>query len=129
MNDPRPSPDMIDLKPLAYARQLYTENYGYPLYSPEPTSSTPFSLSHGVLIGDVGRVTIDGAFEILFNVRFDASHPRNRIHGVRRDFQPLNIPEVSIIIQPGFHRRDCDIARGVAISRSAEGTASASGTS
>ena len=42
---------------------------GYPLYDPEPDPSLPLATrGKGVRIGDVGLVTQDGSFHVLFNV-------------------------------------------------------------
>ncbi|KIL61354.1 hypothetical protein M378DRAFT_167001 [Amanita muscaria Koide BX008] len=57
-----------------YSRLLLKRRYGYPLYRPEPLEDLPAEYGRkGVRIGDVGRITPDGAFDFLFNV--DSAQP------------------------------------------------------
>jgi hypothetical protein len=48
-----------------YSRILLAKGIGYPLWIPEPP---PQYEKEGVSIGDVGLITFDGRFDILFNV-------------------------------------------------------------
>ncbi|KAI9566676.1 hypothetical protein HD554DRAFT_2007321, partial [Boletus coccyginus] len=48
---------------------------GYPLRFPEPSSTLPSSYREdGIQIGDVGYVTQQGAFNVLFNVSYGLNH-------------------------------------------------------
>ena len=62
-----------------YERQMLPKKRGsFPLWNPQPNAFAP--LTHrrkGVLIGDLGRVTADGAFDVLFNICKAAGHPDN----------------------------------------------------
>ncbi|KAJ7227444.1 hypothetical protein GGX14DRAFT_329722, partial [Mycena pura] len=72
-----------------YCDQLLYQNRGFPLYVPEPQRNLPAEYkAKGVTIGDVGRVTPEGAFDFLFNVYCSAHHPINA-NGVPDDFSPL----------------------------------------
>ena len=48
-----------------YANELICNGCGYPLWIPQPNSNRRYS---GLLLGDVGRITEDGAFEALTNL-------------------------------------------------------------
>ena len=61
-----------------YERQMLTKKRGFPLWIPQPNTRGP--LTHrrkGVNIGDLGRVTVYGAFDVLFNICKAAGHPDN----------------------------------------------------
>jgi hypothetical protein len=48
---------------------MFELKHGYPLYRPEPKRSLGMEYrKRGVRIGDVGRVTPDGAFDFMFNI-------------------------------------------------------------
>ena len=51
---------------------------GFPLWIPQPnTLSFLMHRRKGVIIGDLGRVTAYGAFDVLFNICKAAGHPDN----------------------------------------------------
>ena len=51
---------------------------GFPLWIPQPNTLAPLMHQRkGVIIGDLGRVTTYGAFDVLFNVCKAAGHPNN----------------------------------------------------
>ncbi|KAJ7813836.1 hypothetical protein B0H13DRAFT_2465944, partial [Mycena leptocephala] len=50
----------------SYCGQLLRQGRGFPLYVPGPPGNLPEYQRNGVSIGDVGRVTPDGAFDFFF---------------------------------------------------------------
>jgi hypothetical protein len=62
-----------------YERQMLPKKRGsFPLWVPQPNAFAPFMHRRkGVLIGDLGRVTTYGAFDVLFNICKAAGHPDN----------------------------------------------------
>jgi hypothetical protein len=72
-----------------YARILGAQGLGYPLWFPEPSSEPPGHASKGISIGDIGFITFDGCFKVLFNIYL----PRDDPGGINRDapanFEPL----------------------------------------
>ena len=61
-----------------YERQMLPKKRGFPLWVPQPNN--PKFLTHrrkGVTIGDLGRVTEYGAFDVLFNICKAGGHPDN----------------------------------------------------
>ncbi|KAF5310728.1 hypothetical protein D9619_007662 [Psilocybe cf. subviscida] len=83
----RESPDV-------YVDCLLTENRGYPLWIPSPSTSLPeLNQKLGVSLGDVGVLTPEGGFDFLFNIFHDARHPINATMGVPKGFVPF---------RPGF---------------------------
>jgi len=61
-----------------YERQMLPKKRGFPLWAPQP--SILGFLTHrreGVTIGDLGRVTTYGAFDVLFNICKAGGHPDN----------------------------------------------------
>ena len=71
-----------------YTRNLLLAGHGCPLYVPEPTGHSAVYRTKGVRIGDVGFVTEDGLFQMLFNIRAPAQDPIN-CYGVPNDFEQL----------------------------------------
>ena len=70
---------------------------GFPLWVPQP--NTLAFLTHrreGVIIGDLGRVTAYGAFDVLFNICKPGGHPDNPDE-LPDDFEPLVLQEESDI--------------------------------
>ncbi|KAJ7603730.1 hypothetical protein FB45DRAFT_811750, partial [Roridomyces roridus] len=73
----------------SYCNQLLSEGRGFPLYVPAPAGNLPAEYQRkGVSIGDVGRVTQEGVFELFFNIYLPADHPIND-NDVPDDFSPL----------------------------------------
>ncbi|KAF8433476.1 hypothetical protein L210DRAFT_3556230 [Boletus edulis BED1] len=66
---------------------------GFPLYAPELDRCMPPDYQpRGARIGDLGYIAdMDGGFRCLFNLCLPADHPFNRIHGVPRTFQQVNL--------------------------------------
>ncbi|KAK7006393.1 hypothetical protein R3P38DRAFT_2647046 [Favolaschia claudopus] len=72
-----------------YCKQLMRQKRGFPLYDPKPRRNlTPEYRESGVAIGDVGRITAEGAFDFFFNIYLSAEHPINN-HNVPENFYPL----------------------------------------
>ena len=61
-----------------YERRMLPKKRGFPLWIPQPNTIAPLTRRRkGVLIGDLGRVTAYGAFDVLFNICEAAGHPDN----------------------------------------------------
>ncbi|KAJ7220288.1 hypothetical protein GGX14DRAFT_323298, partial [Mycena pura] len=72
-----------------YCNQLLRQKRGFPLYVPEPRRTLPEEYRRGgVAIGDVGRITPEGAFDFFFNIYLPADHPINN-NNVPESFCPL----------------------------------------
>ena len=74
-----------------YERQMLPKKRGFPLWIPQPNLLAP--LMHrrkGVIIGDLGRVTAYGAFDVVFNICKAAGHPDNPDE-LPDGFTPLNL--------------------------------------
>ncbi|KAJ7932072.1 hypothetical protein B0H13DRAFT_1537467, partial [Mycena leptocephala] len=72
-----------------YCSQLLRQKRGFPLYDPEPRQTLPQEYQRsGVAIGDVGRITPEGAFDFFFNIYLPADHPIND-NDVPENFCPL----------------------------------------
>ncbi|KAJ7614102.1 hypothetical protein FB45DRAFT_758807 [Roridomyces roridus] len=73
----------------SYCSQLLRCGRGFPLYLPGPGGNLPQEYQrHGVSIGDVGRVTPEGAFDFFFNIYLPVDDPVNAI-GTPENFCPL----------------------------------------
>ena len=80
-----------------YERQMLPKKRGFPLWIPQP--NTHAFLTHrreGVAIGDLGRVTSYGAFDVLFNICKAGGHPDNPDE-LPDGFEPLILREGSDI--------------------------------
>ncbi|KAF8548015.1 hypothetical protein OG21DRAFT_1423829 [Imleria badia] len=65
---------------------------GLPLWFPEPRNTLPVSyVQDGLQIGDVGCVTWEGRFKVLFNVCYGPNHPLNQRLRVSFNFDPIAI--------------------------------------
>ncbi|KAJ6562023.1 hypothetical protein B0H19DRAFT_1259642 [Mycena capillaripes] len=85
----RPSPPRRLAASEIYCEKLLYEQRGFPLYVPQPHMHLPEEYRRtGVAIGDVGRVTPEGAFDFLFNIYCPREHPINA-NGVPENFSPL----------------------------------------
>jgi hypothetical protein len=79
-----------------YKRQMLPKKRGFPLWVPQP--NTRAFLTHrreGVTIGDLGRVTAYGAFDVLFNICKAGGHPDNPDE-LPDVFEPLVLRESDI---------------------------------
>lgn len=86
---------------------------GHALWIPEPNESLPTECRiQGVTIGDVGMITAQGGFDVLFNACQSATHPINR-GSIPDDFVPLTLDAKDVIKEPLRH------APGTVISSSA----------
>ncbi|KAJ7108635.1 hypothetical protein C8R44DRAFT_713915 [Mycena epipterygia] len=69
-----------------YCSQLLLQGRGFPLYVPGPRPNLPTAYRKtGVAIGDVGRVTPQGAFDFFFNI-FRAANDAVNANHVPEDF-------------------------------------------
>jgi hypothetical protein len=71
------------------------------LYIPEPSGNSAVYRTKGVRIGDVGYVTDDGDFEMLFNIRASVYVPIN-VRGVPDRFERIDLHENDIKILPDY---------------------------
>ncbi|KIK76202.1 hypothetical protein PAXRUDRAFT_782813 [Paxillus rubicundulus Ve08.2h10] len=63
---------------------------GYPLWFPEPKSTSPKDYHNDRLrIGDVGIVAEDGSFDVFFNICLPKDHPLHQSHGVPENFHQV----------------------------------------
>jgi len=93
-----------------YERLMLPKKRGFPLWVPEP--NTVAFLTHrteGVTIGDLGRVTAYGAFDVLFNICKPRGHPDNPDE-LPDGFEPLILREESDIQRFQEYRMDSYIA-------------------
>ncbi|KAJ6506270.1 hypothetical protein C8R47DRAFT_112296 [Mycena vitilis] len=76
-----------------YCSQLRRRGRGSPIYVPGPQNHDPAEYQvRGINIGDVGRITAEGAFDFFFNIYLPADHPINNNH-VPNNFIPLQCYE------------------------------------
>lgn len=80
-----------------YARQLFPQNNGYPLYLPEPNENLHSDFTdRGVSIGDVGVIMSNGSFNFAFSLYAPPDGTVN-CFGVPAGFQQMEkIPERQI---------------------------------
>ncbi|KAJ6474390.1 hypothetical protein DFH09DRAFT_953235 [Mycena vulgaris] len=89
-----------------YSRLLFPKKQGYPLFYPQPFDTLPEPARRkGTEIGDVGVVTISGAFDPIFNILRAGDDPANRF-GVPLGFEqvilgPRDISELALYHLPG----------------------------
>ncbi|KAF8838095.1 hypothetical protein BDN67DRAFT_1013362 [Paxillus ammoniavirescens] len=79
-----------------YARRMIRADpsRGYPLWFPEPDSNLPEACrTEGLRIGDVGIVTEDGSFDLLFNICSPRDHPLHQLCGVPETFKQVHLPD------------------------------------
>ncbi|KAF9239777.1 hypothetical protein BU15DRAFT_46233, partial [Melanogaster broomeanus] len=76
---------------------------GYPLWAPEPASNLPEDYHRtGLKIGDVGVVTEDGGFDVLFNISLPENHPLHQPSGVPSNFRQVILDRSDIRGFPSF---------------------------
>ncbi|KIJ17035.1 hypothetical protein PAXINDRAFT_73418 [Paxillus involutus ATCC 200175] len=86
-----------------YARLLIPvdSSRGYPLWYPEPDDNLPEACrDEGLRIGDVGIVTEDGTFDVLFNICLSEDHPLNQWGGVPPTFKQVQLPVQDVSKRP-----------------------------
>jgi hypothetical protein len=85
---------------ILYSRLLASQSPGIPLFIPEPDEDLPKEYrSQGVMIGDVGVITPDGAFDFYFNACAHANDPIN-FNGVPRNFRPIKLKPSNVSTRP-----------------------------
>jgi hypothetical protein len=93
-----------------YTRLLLPKGHGYPLFHPQPFDDLPFEArKNGTEIGDVGIVTSDGSFDIVFNICRAADDPLNRF-GVPDGFEPVRLNPGDIAPKQLFYRPGSDVS-------------------
>ncbi|KAJ6595617.1 hypothetical protein DFH09DRAFT_1135118 [Mycena vulgaris] len=93
-----------------YARLLLPTCNGYPLFRPQPFDDLPAeSKKRGTEIGDVGIVTSDGAFDVIFNICRAADDPCNRF-GVPDDFEQVHLGPGDVELSSHYHELGSDVS-------------------
>ena len=95
-----PDPTHIDV----YARNLFKQGFGYPLWCPEPNGSSRDYQQRGVSVGDVGRITSEGGFEKFFNIIAAANDTNINFNGVPEGFEPFSVQPHRFNERLGFLR-------------------------
>ncbi|KAJ7133817.1 hypothetical protein C8R46DRAFT_1235406 [Mycena filopes] len=93
-----------------YTRLLLPKRHGYPLFHPQPFDDLPLqSRRVGTEIGDLGVVTSDGAFDLIFNICRAADDPVNRF-GVPAGFEQLVLNAEDVAFRAQYHRPGSDVS-------------------
>jgi hypothetical protein len=93
-----------------YSRLLLPKGHGYPLFHPQPFDDLPFeSRRVGTDIGDVGVVTSDGSFDVIFNICRPPDDPVNRF-GVPQGFEQVDLGCGDIAPRTQYHRPGSDVS-------------------
>ncbi|KAJ7363012.1 hypothetical protein DFH08DRAFT_646410, partial [Mycena albidolilacea] len=93
-----------------YTRLLLPKRHGYPLFHPQPFDDLPLESRHiGTEIGDVGVVTADGSFDIIFNICRSANDPVNRF-GVPESFEQILLGLGDVAPRALYHRPGSDVS-------------------
>ncbi|KAJ7795634.1 hypothetical protein B0H14DRAFT_3888121 [Mycena olivaceomarginata] len=96
-----------------YSRLLLPKGHGYPLSHPQPFDDLPLDSPNrliGIDIGDVGVVTSDGAFDVIFNICRSADDPVNRF-GVPDGFEQVELePARDIAFLAQYHPPGSDVS-------------------
>ncbi|KAJ7186024.1 hypothetical protein C8R46DRAFT_852420, partial [Mycena filopes] len=93
-----------------YTRLLLPKRHGYPLFHPQPFDDLPLqSRRVGTEIGDLGVVTSDGSFDVIFNICRAADDPLNRF-GVPAGFEQLILDAEDVAFRAQYHRPGSDIS-------------------
>ncbi|KAJ7469877.1 hypothetical protein B0H11DRAFT_1392377 [Mycena galericulata] len=93
-----------------YSRLLLPKGHGYPLFHPQPFDDLPLeSRREGTAIGDVGVVTSDGSFDVIFNICRSANDPLNRF-GVPEGFEQVNLGPGDVAPRAQYHRPGSDVS-------------------
>ncbi|KAJ7277531.1 hypothetical protein C8J57DRAFT_1060921 [Mycena rebaudengoi] len=93
-----------------YSRLLLPEGHGYPLFHPKPFDDLPEEARRvGTEIGDVGVVTSNGSFDVIFNICRAADDPINRF-GVPEGFEQVRLTQGDVATQTLCHRPGSDVS-------------------
>ncbi|KAJ7661321.1 hypothetical protein DFH06DRAFT_988381 [Mycena polygramma] len=93
-----------------YSRLLLPKGHGYPLFHPQPFDDLPLELRrNGTEIGDVGIVTSDGSFDVVFNICRAANDPLNRF-GVPDCFEQVRLVSGDIAPKELYYRPGSDVS-------------------
>ncbi|KAJ7213748.1 hypothetical protein C8J57DRAFT_1002668, partial [Mycena rebaudengoi] len=91
-----------------YARLLHPKRQGFPLFHPQPFGDLPPTLRQiGTRIGDVGIVTLNGAFDPIFNI---CVPPEDNRSGVPQGFEQVRLRHDAISEEPRCHLPGSDIS-------------------
>ncbi|KAJ7277550.1 hypothetical protein C8J57DRAFT_1028278, partial [Mycena rebaudengoi] len=87
-----------------YTHLLLPEGHGYPLFHPQPYDDPPEEARRiGTEIGDVGVVTSDGSFDVIFNICRAADDSINRF-GVPEGFEQVRLVPGDVAPRASYHR-------------------------
>ncbi|KAJ7227900.1 ankyrin repeat-containing domain protein [Mycena rebaudengoi] len=93
-----------------YSRLLLPKGHGYPLFHPQPFDDLPEEARRvGTEIGDVGVVTSNGSFDVIFNICRAADDPINRF-GVPEGFEQVRLIQGDVATQTLCHRPGSDVS-------------------
>ncbi|KAJ7277540.1 hypothetical protein C8J57DRAFT_1713853 [Mycena rebaudengoi] len=93
-----------------YSRLLFPKGHGYPLFHPQPFDDLPEEARRiGTEIGDVGVVTFDGSFDVIFNICRAANDPINRF-GVPEGFERVRLASGDVAPRASYHRPGSDVS-------------------
>ncbi|KAJ7271113.1 hypothetical protein C8J57DRAFT_298104 [Mycena rebaudengoi] len=93
-----------------YSRLLLSKGHGYPLFHPQPFDDLPEEARRiGTEIGDVGVVTSDGSFDVVFNICRRADDPINRF-GVPEGFEQVRLVPGDVAPRASYHRPGSDVS-------------------
>ncbi|KAJ7126174.1 heme peroxidase [Mycena epipterygia] len=96
-----------------YTRLLLPTCNGYPLFRPQPFDDLPSeSKRRGTEIGDVGVITPDGAFDVIFNICRAADDPNNRF-GVPDGFEQVHLGPGDVELSLSYHDLGTDLSNTV----------------
>ncbi|KAJ7618635.1 hypothetical protein FB45DRAFT_1033827 [Roridomyces roridus] len=92
-----------------YTRLLLPKGHGYPLFHPQPFDDLHLEYRRlGTQVGDVGIVTADGSFDIIFNICRSADDPVNRFG--QGGIGIVDLPAEDIACRPQYHRPGSDVS-------------------
>ncbi|KAF7333003.1 Ribonuclease III [Mycena venus] len=93
-----------------YTRLLLPKGHGYPLFHPQPFDDLPLEARKtGTEIGDVGIITGDGSFDVIFNICRATDDPLNRF-GVPEGFEQIRLGLGDIAPKQTFYRPGSDVS-------------------
>ncbi|KAJ7286908.1 hypothetical protein C8J57DRAFT_1707343 [Mycena rebaudengoi] len=93
-----------------YSRLLLPKGHGYPLFHPQPFDDLPEEARRiGTEIGDVGVMTSDGSFDVVFNICRRADDPINRF-GVPEGFEQVRLVPGDVAPRASYHRPGSDVS-------------------